>query len=73
MALTSSVPLATHEEHGKWVCCGEHLPVSGRFMQRGWHAQELSQQPAIDGFKAGMALGDQMRALAEEELVLLGP
>ena len=31
--------------------------------------QELAQQPAIDGFKAGMQLGDQMRAVAEEELV----
>ena len=32
-------------------------------------AQELSRQPAIDGFKAGMEFGDKMRAVAEEELV----
>jgi hypothetical protein len=32
-------------------------------------AQELSQEPAIDAFKMGMELGNQMRAMAEEELV----
>ena len=32
-------------------------------------AQELSLEPAIDGFKVGMELGNQMRAMAEEELV----
>ncbi len=31
--------------------------------------QELAQQPAIDGFKAGMQLSDLMRAVTEEELV----
>lgn len=33
--------------------------------------QELSQQSAIEGFKAGMELSNQMRAVAEEELVMI--